>query len=189
MVAVFCDLTKYCIDTQKIHLLYSKKRAKGVKMSVASILKGHELMKNLSVEEVDRISRFSERREFDKNDVIFRFGQKAESVYLLMQGTVFLRLPAAPEEFRIAVAKIEKGDLFGLSPLLGSEHYTTEAQCGEDVEVLVIEARKLRGLLQADSVIGFYVMSEVAAAYFNRYIELLKRFQGIVTQIPLNTSA
>jgi len=154
-------------------------------MGVQSILKGHELFRNLSVEEVDRISGFSEVRGFKKGDTLFVKGQKADRVFLLQKGVVYLRLPANPEEFRIVVDKLEKDDLFGLSPLLGSELYTVEGQCAQDCEVLAIDAQKFRQLLEASSASGFYIMSEVAKVYFERYAELLKRLQNIVLQIPL----
>lgn len=154
-------------------------------MSVVSILKGHELFHNLSVEEVDGISSFSERRGFDKGDTIFPHGQMADKVYLLLEGGVHLRLPAKPEEFRIIVSKLEKGDLFGLSPLVGMDRYTLEALCVEDAEVLAIDAKRFRALLEADCTAGFVIMSEVAQAYFDRYLNLLNRLQSIVLQIPL----
>jgi signal-transduction protein with cAMP-binding, CBS, and nucleotidyltransferase domain len=156
-----------------------------VLMGVKSILKGHELFLNLNVEEVDAISDFSERRGYDKGDTIFPLGQKAEKVYILLEGAVYLRLPASPEEFRIVIAKLEKDDLFGLSPLLGSERYTVETQCAEDTEVLAIDAVKFRKLLENSTTSGLYIMSEVAKVYFERYVELLKRLQNIVLQIPL----
>ncbi len=154
-------------------------------MGVKSILKGHELFLNLSVEEVDHISDFSERRGYDKGDTIFPQGQKAEKTYILLEGGVYLRLPASPDEFRIVVAKLDKDDLFGLSPLLGSERYTVEAQAAEDTELLAIDAQKFRKLLETSTTCGFYIMSEVAKVYFERYAELLKRLQNIVLQIPL----
>ena len=154
-------------------------------MGVKSILKGHELFLNLNVEEVDAISDFSERRGYDKGDTIFPQGQKAEKVYILLEGEVYLRLPASPEEFRIVISKLGKDDLFGLSPLLGSERYTVEAQCSEDTEVLAIDAVKFRKLLEASTTSGLYIMSEVAKVYFERYAELMKRLQSIVLQIPL----
>jgi len=154
-------------------------------MGVQNILKGHELFLNLNVEVVDAISGFSERRGFDRGDTIFTRGQKADRVYILLDGVVYLRLPATPEEFRIVVAKLVKDDLFGLSPLLGSGQYTVEAQCAEDAEVLAIDAARFRKLLEQNTSSGMYIMSEVAKVYFERYVELLKRLQNIVLQIPL----
>ena len=157
-------------------------------MTVAKILQGHELLKNLTMEEVDRISKFSERKKYKENETIFLHEAEAAHVYILLKGRVFLRLPAKPEEFRIVIARIEEGELFGLSPLLGSAKYTSEAQCPQDTEVLAIDAHALREQLQADCLAGFYIMNEVAQAYFTRYVELLGRLQGIVTQIPGSTS-
>ena len=119
-------------------------------MSVASILQGHELLKNLTMEEVDRISRFSERKKFKKNDTIFLHEADAAQTFILLKGRVLLRLPAKPDEFRIVIGSINEGELFGLSPLLGSAKYTSEAQCAEASEVLAIDAIELRKLLQAD---------------------------------------
>lgn len=157
-------------------------------MSVASILQGHELLKNLTMEEVDRINKFSERKKYKKNATVFRHGEDAAHSYILLNGCVLLRLPAKPDEYRIVIGRIEEGEMFGLSPLLGSAKYTAEAQCAESSEVLVIDAQELRGLLQADCLAGFYIMNEVAQAYFTRYVELLGRLQGIVAQIPVSTS-
>jgi len=157
-------------------------------MKVASILKGHALFSNLRIEEVNQISEFSEERKYRKNDPVFAYAEKATHVFVLLQGSVFLHLPAKPEEFRIVIAKVAAGDLFGLSSLLGSDYYTLEAKCSEPADVLAIEAKKLRNLLETDCTAGFIIMNEVASTYFNRYIEILKRFQGIVTQIPLITN-
>lgn len=157
-------------------------------MSVASILQGHELLKNLTMEEVDRISKFSERKKFKKNATIFLHGADAAQTYILLKGRVLLRLPAKPDEFRIVIGNIDEGELFGLSPLLGSAKYTAEAQCAVASEVLAIDAQELRGLLQADCLAGFYIMNEVAQVYFSRYNELLGRLQGIITQIPVSAA-
>jgi len=154
-------------------------------MGVRTILKGHELFRHLSMDEVEKISGFSERREYDQGDVIFRVGDKAEKVYILLEGEVHLHLRAGQEEFRIVVAKVEKEDLFGISPLLASERYILEAQCTKDSEVLVVEAKKFRKLLETDSATGVLIMTEVARVYYERYVEVLNRLQSIVSQLPL----
>ena len=57
-------------------------------MSVTSIFKGHEIFHNLILEEVNQISEFSERRGWDKGDPIFLKGERADKVYLLLEGSV-----------------------------------------------------------------------------------------------------
>lgn len=150
-------------------------------MSIASILKGHEFFHNLGMDEVEEVSRFSERRTFERDDRVYTDAQKADKVYLLLKGSVLLRFPPSMGEPKIIIARIEKGEFFGVSPLLGSEHYGVDALCTENVEVLAIEAEGLQRVLKEDCTAGFAIMSEVAKAYFDRYTELLRSLQGVVS--------
>ncbi len=154
-------------------------------MSIDRMLKGHDLFQSLSVEEAHRLSGFSSVKKYEADDTIFKYNGLGLHVYMLMEGVVYLRLPASPQDFSFAISKIEKGELFGLSPLLGSERYTATAQCTEPAEVLCIEAKPFRELLQKNCPVGFQIMSQVADVYFTRYISLLKNLQGVVNQIPL----
>jgi signal-transduction protein with cAMP-binding, CBS, and nucleotidyltransferase domain len=149
-------------------------------MSIASVLKGHEFFHNLGMEEVEKVSGFSEERTFEKEDEIYTHAQKADKVYLLLEGSVLLRLPPRDGETRLDIAKVEKGELFGISPLLGAERYAVDALCAEKTEVLAIEAERLQRMLKEDCVAGFVIMSEVAKAYFDRYTELLQSLQSVV---------
>ena len=154
-------------------------------MSIDRMLKGHDLFRSLTVEEANQLSGFSSVKKYEANETVFKYNGLGLHVYMLMEGSVYLRLPASPPDFSFVISKIEKGELFGLSPLLGSERYTAEAQCNEASEVLSIEAKPFRELLQKNCPVGFQIMSQVADIYFTRYISVLKNLQGVVNQIPL----
>ena len=104
---------------------------------------------------------------------------------MLMNGSVDLRLPAQSHDFNLVVSRIEKGELFGLSPLLDSDRYTATAHCKEACELLSIEAKPFRELLKRNSLVGFNIMNQVAHIYFYRYINVLKNLQGVVGQISM----
>lgn len=150
-------------------------------MSIASILKGHEFFHNLALEEVEEVSGFSEKLRYSSNERVFTHGEKADRVYLLLKGSVLLRFPPGTGEPKIIIARIKKGELFGISPLLGAERYGVDALCTENADVLAIQAEKLHQMLKEDCVAGFVIMSEVAKAYFDRYTELLRSLQGVVS--------
>ncbi|MEW5795405.1 MAG: cyclic nucleotide-binding domain-containing protein [Candidatus Zixiibacteriota bacterium] len=154
-------------------------------MSLDGILKGHDLFRSLSVDQAHGISDFSTVKKFDADDVIFSHNDPAGHIYMLMEGAVDLRLPSEGQDFSLVISKIEKGELFGLSPLLDSPRYTATAQCVEATEVLSIEAKPLRELLKRNSLVGFEIINQVAHIYFKRYIEILKRLQGVVGQVSL----
>ena len=93
-------------------------------MTVDRILKGHDLFQSLNVDDAHRVSQFSAVKTYDANESVFKFNEAANHVYMLMEGSVDLRLPANPPDFSFVISRIEKGELFGLSPLLDSERYT-----------------------------------------------------------------
>ena len=156
-------------------------------MSIATMLRGHDVFGALSVEDVARISNFSAVKNFEKGETVFHFGRPGTHVFLLLEGRVHLRLPSDSPELSIAVGRVDKGEIFGLSPLLGSREYTTSGHCQETSSVLAIEARELRHLLQDDRTAGYHIMNMVARVYFNRYLRVLENMQRVVSDLPLMT--
>jgi len=152
-------------------------------MSIAKMLKGHDLFQSLSFEEVETISSFAGLKEYEENETIFQSGVPATHFFVLQKGQVKLRLPAKAHEASLVVGRIGEGDVFGLSPLLGSGSNTTTAQCTEPTTVLAIEAEPLRSVLEANSPVGLRIMSTLAQAYFTRYVETLKRLQKVVNEV------
>jgi len=153
-------------------------------MSIDGMLKGHELFQSLGFDETHAISLFSSVKSCEAGTTIFTYGDAAGHVYMLMDGAVDLKLPAQ-HGFSLVVSKIQKGELFGLSPLLDSPRYTATAVCERTTELLSIEAKPLRELLTENCLAGFNIMNQVAHIYFNRYLNVLKSLQGIVGQISL----
>ena len=154
-------------------------------MTVERVLTGHDLFRSLNVDEAHRVSDFSSVKEYRAGDTVFKYNEPASHVYMLMTGSVDLLLPARPSEFNFVISKIEKGELFGLSPLLDSKRYTATAQCRERTELLSVEAMPLRELLLNNNLAGFNMMNQVARTYFARYISVLESLQGVISQISL----
>ena len=155
-------------------------------MSNDTVLRGHEVFASLNVNEMDELSSFSSVEQFKEGEIIFRHGQAGTHVYILMAGVVHLQLPVSPPEFDLTISKVEKGELFGISPLLNLSHYTSSARCSTEAKVLSIVAEPFRELLRANCPVGLDVANRVANIYFNRYIDLLKRLQNVVAETTLN---
>ena len=152
-------------------------------MSNDMILRGHEVFASLNVDEIDQLSTFSSTKEFKDREIIFEYNQASSHIYLLMEGVVYLQLPVNPPEFSLTISKVEKGELFGISPLLKSPHYTSTARCFKDTKVLSIDANPFRELLRSNCPVGMDIMNHVAQVYFTRYIDLLTRLQNVMGQI------
>ena len=142
-------------------------------------LKGQELFTSLSMEGVHKINQISEVKEFEAGDTIYEPNQEAENLYILLEGLVALRFPAKKEAFSAGLIRIEKDDLIGAGALLGSPGYICQAYCVEKSKVLAINGKKLRDILEEDRITGFDVLIKIAQAYFERYIFIMKKIQGI----------
>lgn len=154
-------------------------------MDIEKTLRGHDLFQSLNVDEMEEISRFSSVKDYKEGEMIFELNGAGSHVYMLMEGMVYLRLPGDLPDFSLVISELEKGELFGLSPLLDSPRYTASAHCAKDTKVLSIEARPFRELLRKNCPVGFNVMNQVARIYYTRYIRVLKNLQNILNQIPL----
>jgi signal-transduction protein with cAMP-binding, CBS, and nucleotidyltransferase domain len=154
-------------------------------MSIDMMLKGHDLFASLNVDEINQLSTFSSVKEFKADETIFEYNQPSSHFYMLMEGLVYLQLPVNPQDFRFAISKVERGELFGISSLLKSLRYTSTAQCFEDTKVLSIEAKPFRELLQLNCPAGLDIINQVAHIYFTRYLDVIKRLQDVVSQITL----
>ena len=152
-------------------------------MSVVRMLKGHDLFRSLPLEDVEEISAFSSIKSYVKEETIHRRGEPATHTYILVEGRVNLLVPGWTHEPSLVVARVAKGELFGIAPLLGAESYTSTAQCRSDCEVLAIEARPLKEILGRNAAVALHLMGKVAQAYFERYAENLERLQRILKEV------
>lgn len=154
-------------------------------MVVDRILKGHELFGALTLDEINKLSTFASEKEFKAGETIFEYNQVSSHFYMLKEGEVYLLLPANPAEFSFAISKMEKGELFGLSPLLNATRYTSTAKCYGTTKVLSIEAKPFRELLQANHLAGLDIINRVASIYYARYLNVLKKLQDVVSQVSM----
>lgn len=149
-------------------------------MSDNLILKGHDVFASLTVEEVDMLSTFSSVKDYREREIIFETNQAASHFYILMDGLVYLQLSGKIPEFNMPIAKVEEGELFGISPLLKSPRYTLSALSYKETKALAVEAKPFRELLQQNYLAGLDIVTRVANIYFARYLDLVKRFQNVV---------
>ena len=152
-------------------------------MSETTMIKGHELFQSLSFEEVEQVSSYAGPKPYKKGELVFRKGDRGSHFFVVLEGRVNLVLPSADNESQLVVGRLGKGDIFGLSPLLGVDRYSATAQCGEVSTIMAVEIVPFRKLLEDNPRVGLHMMNVMARAYFSRYITMLGRIQGIVDDV------
>lgn len=155
-------------------------------MTIQQTLRGYDLFRPLSDDEILRISDRATLRSFKVGETIYRHDDRATHVMLVIEGAAHMMLPALSKDFRLLISRVGRGELFGIAPLLGGEIYTATAVAVEPTTTVAIEAPVLIDVLERNPAVGLLVTREVAKLYMTRYTEVMRSMQAMVSHIPLS---
>jgi CRP-like cAMP-binding protein len=106
--------------------------------------------------------------------VLFRQGEPAGFLYVLVEGAVDLRL----KEETTVISLTEPSDIFGWSSLVENAQYTASAVCRSPVKVIKIETGpKLGRILNAYPDVGLVLYRRLAGLFNKRLASIYQRFQ------------
>ena len=72
-----------------------------------------------------------------------------------------------------------------MSSLTGIERYLLTAECVEDSELLKVEARVLRRILDENPVVGYAIQRRVSEIFFRRHVAAMEMLQSIRQAAPV----
>ena len=141
-------------------------------MVSAEWLKKTELFENLNESHLNVILSRSSVESLTEGKTIFRQGEEANRLYILIQGAVDLTAKAQ-EQIDFMTSKIEReGAVFGTASLMEPFRYNVSAICLNPSEVLVIDASFIQKMMEEDPKMGVEIMKKLASIYFNRLNDL-----------------
>ena len=115
-------------------------------------------------------------------------GFPASHLFVLIKGRVEHKRPTS-EGPNILVDDLIAGSIFGISSLMGADRYLLNAECTEDSEVLKIENKVLRQILDENPVVGYAVQRRISQIVFKRYLNSIERLQSVIRAIPIRSDA
>ena len=137
-------------------------------MVSAEWLKKTELFGSLNESHLNTILSRSSIESFPEGKTIFRQGEEAIRLYILIEGTVNLTVKTQ-EQTDFMTSKIEKeGAAFGIPSLIEPFRYNVTATCLKPSKVLTIEADHLMKKMEEDPKMGMEVMKKLTSIYFSR---------------------
>ena len=150
-------------------------------MAVESLEK-HELFGLLTPAEIRTLSNASSTVGLKEGDRVYSDGTPASHLFVLLKGRIELRRPTkgGPD---LLVDDLMPGSLFGVSSLMGTDRYSLNAECVDDSEVLKIEAKVLRQILDANLVVGYSTQRRISEIFFKRNVAAMERLQTVVQGI------
>ncbi len=143
-----------------------------------------QFLSDMAPEYVDRIANIAHIRDYGESDVVFREGQAAEHIYLVMFGNVSLEVCAAGIGCK-QILTLGPGELVGWSSLLDQSRFTARARTPESARLVEIDVAQLLALCDRDPQFGYEIMRRTALALAKRLsgtrIQLLDAYG---TQLP-----
>jgi CRP-like cAMP-binding protein len=141
-------------------------------MVSADFLKKTELLGSLEDTHLNILLSYSSVESLPEGKTIFRQGDMANYLYILIEGAVDLTVKTG-EKIDFMTSKIEKeGAIFGMPSLIEPFRYNVTAVCLKPSRVLVIETDPLKKKMEEDPRMGMEIMKRLASIYFNRLNEM-----------------
>jgi len=132
-------------------------------MTNANTLSKIELFKDLPESLLAEVVSFCQEFNAPKGTVIFNIEDEAKSLHVLVSGQVNIRVRMASKPDFLTVSVINQPfQTFGWSGMVAPYHYTANATCEEDSQLLAIDGDKLMATLERFPEAGFVVMRRIA---------------------------
>jgi CRP-like cAMP-binding protein len=139
------------------------------------------ILKGLDVDQIELLKPLFEKFSCSPSTVIFQQGEKAEFLYLLIDGKVDMSFKPY-DGIPITVSHVGKGGLFGWSAVLGSDKYTSTAVAIELVNAIRVHGSELRRFCQEYPEAGKDILERLADGVSFRWKDAHKQVQSILFQ-------
>jgi len=150
-------------------------------------LKKTELFGTLSESQLSALLSHSSVESLPEGKTIFRQGDEANRLYLLIEGMVDLSFKTG-EKIDFLTSKVEKeGVVFGVPSLIEPFRYNVTATCLRASKVFVIDAARVRMEMEKDPKMGMEILKKLVAIYFNRLNEMRSGVSNLLKVFKLKT--
>jgi CRP-like cAMP-binding protein len=147
-------------------------------------LEKHELFGLLNETEMAMLANASGVMRLVEGEVVCREGNPAGHFFVLLKGRVELT-KANPEGPSHLVDDLLPGSIFGVSSVMNSARYFLDGVCVEDSEVLKIEGRALRRVLDMNLTVGYAMQRRLSQIFFKRFVDAMERVQAAAQTAPM----
>ncbi len=134
---------------------------------VAAALRGITFLQAVSDDLIKKLAEHSRIVAVSEGDVIFRQGEPARAIYLVIQGKVSLETCAAAVGCK-RILTAGASDLLGWSPILEQDRFTATARSLEPTHLVEIDGERIARMCEQYPQLGYEFMKRVALALAKR---------------------
>lgn len=121
-------------------------------MTPVSLLRAHAFTSGLSDSQVEALAALATAVTFEENQVVLESGERSNSFYLLVEGSVAVELRTA--RFAVCVQAVGPGQVFGWSALLNDQDTVFQVRSRERCTALRLDGAGLAAAFEADPQLG-----------------------------------
>jgi CRP/FNR family transcriptional regulator len=134
-------------------------------------LKSYSCFENLTGEQLGTIAEFTDAVCYLPGQILFEEGLPGESVFFLREGEVEV-IFNIEESGQVQVDTVSGQEVIGCSALIKPYLYTATERSITQVEVLEVNAKAMRELMQSDCQLGFMLQSQIIKILMERILTL-----------------
>ena len=155
--------------------------------NITETLRGIQFLRDLPEEQIDQLADVASVVQFPAGTVIFRQGEAASTLYLVVEGNVSLEV-CAPGVGCKRILTVGAGELLGWSPVLEYGRLTATARAISDAQIIAFSGPQILAICEQNPRFGYEFMKRAALALAKRLnatrLQLLDVFG---TQMPTAT--
>ena len=128
-----------------------------------------ELFSELSADRMERLSSVCEYADFNRGELLFREGDRAEKFFILLEGKAVIQIQVSTRPTAVSVGVVNKPyQSLGWSSIVPPYFYTASALCEENSRFIEVEGEMFVDLLQQNPEAGVLVFMRIAEVISNR---------------------
>lgn len=138
-------------------------------MDKVEALRAVNLFEGASDDFLAKVAEIAEEKTFVLGEMIFQEGEKAEWVYVLLEGKVRISIDLTSKPTYITVAMLsEPYQAFGWSGIVAPYRYTATGTCELETRVLALPGIKLDDILEEEIECGCHVLKKLTELISSR---------------------
>jgi CRP-like cAMP-binding protein len=138
-------------------------------MDKVEALRNCDLFEGATDELLNKVAGIAEEKTFALGEMIFQEGEKAEWVYVLLEGKVRISIDLTSKPAYITVAMISEPNwAFGWSGVVAPYRYTASGTCDVETRVLAIPGIQFEEILLGEPKCGCGVMKKLTELISSR---------------------
>ena len=126
-----------------------------------AILSQTDFFQGLTPGQINRVAAVSEMQQFESGHQVYRIGEPAKAVYVLVDGTVRMAIGFGGRNAK-AGDIVRRGDVFGWAALTpGCNQRIATASCLSACDILAVDGVGLMNLMEEDHTLGYRLMTQL----------------------------